>query len=35
MVAADELLTENPRVVRLSSEDIPGMPMVKSLLPAS
>ena len=25
----------NPRVVRLSSEDIPGMPMVKSLLPAS
>ena len=35
MVAADELLSENPRVVRLSSEDIPGMPMVKSLLPAS
>ena len=34
MVAADELLSENPRVVRLSSEDIPGMPMVKSLLPA-
>ena len=25
----------NPRVVRLSSEDIPGRPMVKSLLPAS
>ena len=35
MVAADELLSESPRVVRLSSEDVPGMPMVKSLLPAS
>ena len=35
MVAADELLSESPKVVRVSSEDIPGMPMVKSLLPAS
>ena len=35
MIAADELLSENPRVVRVSSDDIPGMPMVKSLLPAS
>ena len=35
MIAADELLSENPRVIRASSEDIPGMPMVKSLLPAS
>ena len=29
------LLTENPRVERLSSDDIPGMPTAKSLLPAS
>ena len=35
MVAADELLSENPKAVRVSSEDMPGMPMVKSLLPAS
>lgn len=35
VVGADELLTENARVERLCSEDIPGMPMVKSLLPAS